>query len=63
MSKTSKQAVVVVVHSTSGAISHREAAERIGQAASRVTTKQEAQKVLRAAGIFNRHNKLVKALA
>lgn len=43
-------------------VGHREAAQRITQQASRVTTKQGAQALLRSAGIFTSKNKLVKAL-
>lgn len=44
-------------------VSHEEAAKRIAQAVSKVTTKKEARKLLRKAGILNKHYKLVKALA
>lgn len=45
------------------AVSHVEAAERIARFTSTVTTKEDARRVLRSAGILNRNNKLVKALA
>jgi hypothetical protein len=51
--------VLGTVRSTVG---HREAAQRITQQASNVTTKQGAQALLRSAGIFTSRNKLVKAL-
>lgn len=44
-------------------VSHVEAAERITQVTAGVTTKEDARSLLRSAGILNRNNKLVKALA
>lgn len=44
------------------ALSHAEVAERITQITSTVTSKEDARKLLRSAGILNKNNKLVKAL-
>lgn len=44
-------------------VSHAEAAERIARVTAMVTTKEDARKLLRSAGILNKNNKLVKALA
>lgn len=51
------------VVTTSSYVSHEEAAKRIAQAVSKVTTKKDARKLLRKLGILNKKNKLVKALA
>lgn len=51
------------VVSSSGFVSHEEAAKRIAALTDAITTKKEARKLLRKLGILNKKNKLVKALA